>query len=71
VWLPRITLSNLHVGKAVVDIHFYRREDGTSSYDVLDKRGPLHVVRQPSPWSLTATPAERLVDALASALPGR
>jgi glycogen debranching enzyme len=68
-WLPEITLSNLHVGKAVVAIRFYREGNGTSSYEVLDKRGHLHVVRQPSPWSLTATPAERLVDLLASALP--
>ena len=70
-WLPEITLSNLHVGQAVVAIRFYRERDGSSSYEVLDKRGHLHVVRQPSPWSLTASPAERLVDALASALPGK
>jgi hypothetical protein len=37
----------------------------------MDKRGPLHIVRQPSPWSLTATPVEGLVDTLTSALPGR
>jgi glycogen debranching enzyme len=68
-WLPEITLSNLHVGKAVVAIRFYREGAGKSSYEVLDKRGHLHVVRQPSPWSLTATSAERLVDALESVLP--
>ena len=68
-WLPEITLGNLHVGKAVVAIRFYRERDGTSSYEVLDKWGHLHVVRQPSPWSLTASPAERLVDILTSALP--
>lgn len=70
-WLPEITLSNLHVGKAVVAIRFYREHDGSSGYEVLDKRGHLHIVRQPSPWSLTASPAERLVDMLASALPGK
>jgi glycogen debranching enzyme len=68
-WLPEITLSNLHVGNAVVAIRFHREHDGSSSYEVLDKRGHLHVVRQPSPWSLTAGPAERLVDALSSVLP--
>ena len=36
-----------------------------------DKRGPLHVLRQPSPWSLTAGYAERLKDALTSLLPGK
>ena len=70
-WLPEITIGNLHVGTAVVAIRFYREDDGTSSYEVLEKQGHLHVVRQPSPWSLTATPAERLVDALASTLPSR
>ena len=70
-WLPEITLSNLHVGKAVMAIRFYRKDDGTSSYEVLDKRGHVHILRQPTPWSMTATPTERLVDALASALPNK
>jgi len=52
-------------------IRFYREDKGSSSYEVMDKRGPLHIVRPPSPWSLTATPVERLVDTLTSALPGR
>lgn len=70
-WLPEITVSNLHVGKAVVDLRFYRENDGVSSYEVLERRGRLHVVRQPSPWSTTAGPMERVVDALSSALPSR
>jgi hypothetical protein len=70
-WLPEITLSNLHVGQAVVAIRFHRESNNSSGYEVLDKRGHLHVVRQPSPWSLTASPAERLVEVLASALPGK
>jgi hypothetical protein len=71
VWLPDITLSNLHVGSAVIDLRFSRDKHGRSDYQVLDQRGPLHVIRQPSPWSLTATFAERLQDALFSLLPGR
>jgi glycogen debranching enzyme len=70
-WLPEITLRNLRVGKARVDIRFHRKEDGSSSYDVLDARGRLHVIRQPSPWSLTASFGERLKDALVSLLPGK
>ena len=70
-WLPEITLENLRVGDAVVTIRFYRTKSGTGSYKVLDKRGPLHVLRQPSPWSLTAGFAERLKDALTSLLPGK
>jgi glycogen debranching enzyme len=71
VWLPEISVCNLHVGAAVLDVRFYRTSNGDTDYEVLDKRGALHVVRQPSPWSLTATFAERLQDALSSLLPGR
>ena len=70
LWLPEITVNNLHVGAAAVDLRFHRTKSGGSDYEVLDKRGPLHIVRQPSPWSLTATFGERLKDALSSLLPG-
>ena len=70
-WLPEITVSNLHVGDAVVAVRFYREHEGKSDYQVLEKRGHLHVVRQPSPWSLTAGPVERMVDMIESALPGK
>ncbi|HKS75806.1 MAG TPA: hypothetical protein VJQ82_21520 [Terriglobales bacterium] len=64
-------MSNLHVGEAVVSIRFFREHDGKGDYQVLEKRGPLHVVRQPSPWSLTAGPVERTIDLMESILPGR
>ncbi len=64
-WLPEITLEKLRVGKASATIRFYR-EGGRSSYEVLEKRGTLHIVRQPSPWSLTAGFGERLRDVLTS-----
>jgi hypothetical protein len=64
-WLPQITLRNLHVGKAIVSIRFYRKGNRTH-FDVLDKRGTLHVLRQPSPWSLTANFAERIEDVMES-----
>jgi glycogen debranching enzyme len=69
VWLPEVALHNLHVGDASVDLRFYRTRRGESDYEVLDKRGRLHVVRQPSPWSLTASFGERLRDALSSLVP--
>ena len=66
-WLPEITLENLRIGQAAVDIRFYR--DGhRSSFKVLDKRGTLRIVRQPSPWSLNAGFGERLRDLLESAV---
>ncbi len=68
-WLPEITLRSLRVGGAVLTLRFYR--DGErSGYQILDQRGRLHVIRQPSPWSLTASFAERAKDLLTSLLPG-
>lgn len=67
-WLPEISLHSLHVGKATVSIRFYRKNERTH-FDVLDKRGRLHVLRQPSPWSLTAGLGERLKDAMESLIP--
>ena len=65
-WLPEITLRNLRVGQAQCDIRFYRAPDGDSDFEVLDKRGTLHVLKQPSPWSLTASFTERVKDTLTS-----
>jgi glycogen debranching enzyme len=69
-WLPEITLSNLHVADATLTIRFFRKPNGQSSYKVLDKRGSLHVLRQPSPWSFTASYRERAKDILTSLAPG-
>jgi glycogen debranching enzyme len=70
-WLPELTVRGLRVGQARTTIRFYRKSDGSSSYEVEGVEGSLHVVRQPSPWSLTATTGERIADALASLLPGK
>jgi glycogen debranching enzyme len=67
-WLPEIFVRNLHVGKAVVSIRFYRKGARTH-FDVIDKRGPLHILRQPSPWSLTAGLGERIKDVMESLIP--
>jgi hypothetical protein len=69
-WLPNVTVRGLRVGEAAVDLQFRRRTDGRTDYRVLDTRGRLHVVRQPSPWSLTAGAGERIRDILESLLPG-
>jgi hypothetical protein len=58
------------VGEATVTLRFFRKPGGSTDYEIVDLRGKLHVLRQPSPWSLTATFAERLKDALTSLLPG-
>jgi glycogen debranching enzyme len=68
-WLPQITISGLRVGEAVVSLRFTRHGRRTA-YEMLDLVGELRVVRQPSPWSLTATMPERFVDVLGSLAPG-
>lgn len=70
-WLPELTVKRLRVGGATVSIRFYRKPSGASSYAVQEKEGTLHVVRQPSPWSLRATSWERFRDVLVSLLPGK
>ncbi len=70
-WLPEITLHDFRVAGAVATLRFFRKKDGSSSYKVEKKEGKLHVLRQPSPFSLSATYGERLKDALMSLLPGK
>jgi glycogen debranching enzyme len=70
-WLPDMSLHGLRVGQARVDLRFYRKPDGSSDYEILNKRGRLHVIRQPSPWSLTAGWGERIKDAIESLLPDK
>lgn len=69
-WLPFLKLANLRVGNAVVDLRFERAQDGSTNYHVDQLRGDLHVIRQPSPWSLTTSFGERVKDSITSLLPG-
>jgi hypothetical protein len=65
-WLPEITVRDLQIGAAKVTIRFFRTKGGASDYHIEELTGSLHVLRQPSPWSLTAGFAERVRDALTS-----
>jgi glycogen debranching enzyme len=67
-WLPEIIVRNLRVGKTTTSICFYRKGKSTH-FDVLEKRGTLHILRQPSPWSLTAGLGERIKDVMESLIP--
>lgn len=53
-WLPELVLHDLRIGEAKVSLRFWREEDGTSKWDVVHKRGTLHILRQPPPESLSA-----------------
>ncbi|MGH9466959.1 MAG: amylo-alpha-1,6-glucosidase [Terriglobales bacterium] len=65
-WLPHVKLESLRVGEACVDIEFRRDEKGRTSYDVEERSGHLHVLKQPSPWSVFASPQERIEDFVSS-----
>lgn len=65
-WFPALTISDMRVADATISIRFFRKRNGRTDYKILDRKGTLHVVRQPSPWSLTASLAERAGDALTS-----
>lgn len=70
-WLPEVTVRQLQVGRASVTLRFKRTASGDTDYQIVDLRGPLHVIHQPSPWSLTSGWAERIRDAVDSLLPHR
>jgi hypothetical protein len=59
-WLPDLVVEGIRVGEARVSIRFTRNEDGTSAFDVTEKHGPLRVVRQPPPESMSAGAAARI-----------
>jgi glycogen debranching enzyme len=67
-WLPEVVLRNLRVGGAAVSLRFRREPDGSSSWDVIHRRGSLHVVRQPPPESLSATWTDRAAGVFESML---
>lgn len=67
-WLPQVTIEDLRVGQARVDLKFRRAEDGRTHYEISQLRGDLHILRQPSPWSITADWGERVKDAVTSLL---
>jgi glycogen debranching enzyme len=58
-WLPEVVLHDVRLGDATATIRFWRDTHGVSHAEVLDKRGPLHVVKQPSLESLGAGVRDR------------
>ena len=48
-WLPEIVVRGIRVGDAHVTLRCWRTDAGTSRFQVLNKSGTVHVVRQPPP----------------------
>jgi glycogen debranching enzyme len=54
--LPEVTLRNLRVGRATLDIRFERRPDGSASHQVLRRRGAVLVVEAGPPADASGAP---------------
>lgn len=63
-WLPDLTVRNLTIGGATLDIAFHRSHGGGTKFEVLRKTGRIHVLRQPAVNSLTDSPVSRLMSLL-------
>jgi hypothetical protein len=48
-WLRVVVVRNIRVGEGQVSLRFERTDDGGTTYTVLDKAGPLHVIDVASP----------------------
>jgi glycogen debranching enzyme len=59
-WLPAVELRKLRVGRTTASLRFWRDEDGGFHVRLLDKDGPLHVIRQPPFEALRVSAGRRL-----------
>ncbi len=48
-WLPDLRIEGIHVGRAIIDLAFWREKSGKSRYRVLRHDGSVRVLRQPVP----------------------
>jgi glycogen debranching enzyme len=70
-WLPLLTLKNLQVGKARVDLRFERRADGSARHTVLRREGRLIVVTAGPPNAESRLLSETAKQVVLERLPGR
>jgi glycogen debranching enzyme len=59
-WLPGLELRGLQVGRTVATLRFWRDDRGQSHAQVVEKEGPLHLVRQPPPEAMRVGLGRRL-----------
>jgi glycogen debranching enzyme len=70
-WAPHVTLRGLRVGRAVVDLEFQRRSDGSAAWRVARRRGALLVIGAGPPDTDDPSWFERLELATLDRAPGR
>ena len=59
-WLPEVILERVRLGGATATLRFWRASDGGAHGEIVDKRGTIHLVRQPPIESVTAKVSDRL-----------
>ena len=73
-WIPEVTLRNLRVGRATVDLRFTRNADGSANHRVLRKDGALVIAPAGPPSNARGTPSpwlEQVERAVFKRAPGR
>jgi glycogen debranching enzyme len=70
-WLPLVTLRNLQIGKARVDLRFERRADGSARHTVLRRDGRLIVLEAGPPNAESRPLSESAKQMTLERLPGR
>jgi glycogen debranching enzyme len=70
-WIPELTVRRLRVGRAVVDLRFVRRDDGSAAWRVTRRRGPLLVLPVGPPAGEAGGIGEALQLTLVRHAPGR
>jgi glycogen debranching enzyme len=68
-WLSEVTIEGLRLGGTTATLRFHRRDDGEVEAEIVRKRGPLRLVRQPPPESLSAGLGDRFRALAESVLP--
>jgi glycogen debranching enzyme len=59
-WLPELIVHNLRIAGAVATLRFWRDRHGKSHVEIVKKRGRFHLLKQPPPESVSATPTDRV-----------
>jgi glycogen debranching enzyme len=59
-WLPELVVQDLRLAGSTASLRFWRDGSGASHGEILHKRGPFRLVKQPPPESLTAGVVDRL-----------
>jgi hypothetical protein len=58
--MPEAVIHDLRLGESIATVRFWRGDHGRSHAEVLKRTGPLRLIVQPPPESLSAGVRDRL-----------